>query len=183
MRLPGKGRNLGYAFFVESLFPLRFQMIQPAKALRGLAQSYCQLIEGACQNEPDWLAQVADLLPRLHAVLIALRSDGSDLAGRPMPDLDARFELFGCLRDRLGERDHYWLEFDPIGDGEAMTGSLADDLTDIYYELRQGLSLAESLPLGAGSGWLAGFEAHWGRHLSDAERHLANLAAQGRLVS
>lgn len=158
-------------------------MIQSAEAMRGLARSYCWLIEAACQNEPDWLARVADLLPRLHAVLITLHSDDSDMAGGSMPDLDARFELFGCLRDQLGERDHYWLEFDPIGDGEAMTGSLADDLTDIYYELRQGLSLAESLPLGAGRGWLAGFEAHWGRHLSDAERHLANLAAQGRLVS
>ncbi len=158
-------------------------MIQPDEAMRGLAQSYCRLIEAACQNEPDWLAPVADLLPRLHAALIALRRDDPGMVGGPMPDLDARFELFGCLRDRLGERDHYWLEFDPIGDGEAMTGSLADDLTDIYYELRQGLSLAESLPLGAGRGWLAGFEAHWGRHLSDAERHLVNLAAQGRLIS
>ncbi len=158
-------------------------MIQPAEAMSSLAQSYCRLIEAACQNEPDWLARVADLLPRLHATLLTLRSNDSDMAGGPMPDLDARFELFGCLRDRLGERDHYWLEFDPMGDGEAMTGSLADDLTDIYFELRQGLFLAESLSRGSGRGWLAGFEAHWGRHLADAERHLANLAAQGRLVS
>jgi hypothetical protein len=158
-------------------------MIPPDEVITGLAQSYCRLIEAARHNEPNWLAQVADLLPRLHAALIALPGDDPAMACGPVPDLDARFELFGCLRDRLGDRDHYWLEFDPIGDGEAMTGSLADDLTDIYYELRQGLSLAESLPLGAGRGWVAGFEAHWGRHLSDAERHLANLAAQGRLVS
>ena len=168
---------------MEPLFPLRIRMIQPAEAMSSLAQSYCRLIEAACQNEPDWLAQVADLLPHLHTALIALHSQHHDMAGGPMPDLDARFELFGCLRDRLGERDPYWLEFDPIGDGEAMTGSLADDLTDIYFELRQGLFLAESLSRGSGRGWLAGFEAHWGRHLADAERHLANLAAQGRLVS
>jgi len=157
-------------------------MIQPFAEMTGFARSYCRLIEAACQNEPSWLAQVADLLPHLHLALTALGSADPDMSLYPMPDLDERFELFGCLRDLLGERDSYWLELDPIGEGAALTGSLADDLADIYFELRQGLTLIESFPVAAREGWLAGFEAHWGRHLVDAERHLFNLSAQGRLV-
>jgi hypothetical protein len=98
------------------------------------------------------------------------------------PDLDARFELFSHLRDLLGERDGYWLEFDRVGDSAHMTGSLADDLTDIYCELKHGLRLVDSQPQRALKGWRDGFEDHWGRHLFDAQRHLSALAAQHRLV-
>jgi hypothetical protein len=157
-------------------------MIHPFEEMRGIAQGYCRLIEAACPNEPTWLVQVADLLPRLHATLTSLGSADADMSPSPMPDLDERFELFGHLRDLLGERDSYWLELDPIGEGAALTGSLADDLTDIYFELRQGLTFVESFPVRAREGWLSGFETHWGRHLVDAERHLFNLSAQGRLV-
>jgi hypothetical protein len=99
------------------------------------------------------------------------------------PDLDARFELFSHLRELLGERDGYWLEFDRLGDSEHMTGSLADDLTDIYCELKHGLRLVDSHPNRALCGWRSGFQDHWGRHLFDAQRHLSALAARDRLLS
>jgi hypothetical protein len=98
------------------------------------------------------------------------------------PDLDARFELFSHLRGLLGERDGYWMEFDRVGDAEVMTGSLADDLTDIYCELKHGLRLIDSDPRRALRGWREGFEDHWGQHLTDAQRHLSALAAQDRLA-
>jgi len=152
-----------------------------ARHIANLAQQYCQLIETSDLSRVNWLGQVADLLPRLHAATIsfseAVPNDGVDCE----VDLDARFELFTHLRQLLGERDGYWLEFDRIGDGNAMTGSLADDLTDIYCELKFGLRVIDQDPDSAVQGWLNGFEGHWRQHLIDAERHLSALAAQDRL--
>jgi hypothetical protein len=149
----------------------------------GLARRYCRLIETSGDADPAWLAEVAALLPRLHAAVVSL--DAVDLGEEHhlTPDLDARFELFSHLRDLLGERDGYWLEFDRLGDAEHMTGSLADDLTDIYCELKHGLRLVDSHQRGALRGWREGFEGHWGQHLFDAQRHLSALAAEDRLLA
>jgi hypothetical protein len=147
-----------------------------------LARRYCELIDASDEEDPTWLSRVAELLPRLHAAVASLETldlgDGASLT----PDLDARFELFSHLRGLLGERDGYWMEFDRVGDAEVMTGSLADDLTDIYCELKHGLRLIDSDPRRALRGWREGFEDHWGQHLTDAQRHLSALAAQDRLA-
>ena len=60
---------------------------------------------------------------------------------------------------------------------------LADDLTDIYCELKHGLQRLERgndtrLTLGR---WRSGFCKHWGQHVVDAERHLYALSARDRL--
>ncbi len=146
-----------------------------------LAQQYCQLIEASSLSQINWLRQVSELLPRLHAAVISLSGSVQDDCVGCVADLDARFELFTDLRQMLGDRDGYWLEFDRIGDHYAKTGSLADDLTDIYCELKYGLRFIDEDPDGAVQGWLNGFEYHWRHHLVDAERHLSALAAQDRL--
>lgn len=146
-----------------------------------LANRYCRLIEASGMGGIPWLGEVADLLPRLHAAVLSLEgAEGED--EEPLtPDLDARFELFSHLRGLLGERDGYWLEFDRMGEHRAMTGSLADDLTDIYCELKHALRVEDLHPQLARRCWYLGFANHWGRHLIDAERHMAALEAQGRL--
>jgi hypothetical protein len=62
-----------------------------------------------------------------------------------------------------------------------MTGSLADDLTDIYCELKHGLRAFDSNTGPALETWVLGYEWHWAQHLADASRHLANLDAARRL--
>jgi hypothetical protein len=147
-----------------------------------LASRYCRLIETSGTGATPWLGEVADLLPRLHAAVLSLGGvDGED-AESPSPDLDDRFELFTHLRELLGEVDGYWLEFDRMGEHRVMTGSLADDLTDIYCELKNSLRLKDLHPELAARAWYQGFATHWGQHLIDAERHLAALDAQGRLA-
>ncbi len=147
-----------------------------------LASRYCRLIETPCEGAAPWLAQVADLLPRLHAAVLSLGGvDGEDTESLA-PDLDARFELFTHLRELLGELDGYWLEFDRMGEHRVMTGSLADDLTDIYCELKHSLRVKDLRPELVARAWYQGFATHWGQHLIDAERHLAALDAQGRLT-
>ncbi|QIK39237.1 DUF5063 domain-containing protein [Caldichromatium japonicum] len=149
------------------------------------ARRYCELIESRATSQGLWLVRISELLPRLHASISALlvQCREATLTVLPEPvDLDARFELFSQLRASLADRDAYWLEFDTFGEGmAAMTGSLADDLTDIYCELKQGFQIFESDPGQAAAIWAFGYEQHWGQHLVDAERHLAMLEAQSRL--
>lgn len=146
-----------------------------------LARRYCALIDSSGSDNPSWLRLVAALLPRLHAAVSSVHGDSGAAHDHPV-DLDARFELFSHLRELLADRDGYFLEFDRAQEGaDAMTGSLADDLTDIYCELKAGLRAYETDPARARDAWSMGYECHWSQHLVDAERHLATLAAADRL--
>lgn len=132
----------------------------------------------------DWLRRLVRLLPKLHAQMSELAGETQDQARACDPDLDARFELFSRLHDLLGERDSYWLEFDGVLGGQAMTGSLADDLTDIYCELKHALNELDAGPDPAKAlkGLRQGYRVHWGQHLVDAERHLYNLQVRNQLA-
>ena len=157
-------------------------MSPQAQEMASLARQYCGLIEASSEEYRGWLRGVANLLPRLHAAIKALEGRIDKADGALIADLDARFELFSHLRDLLGEKDGYWLEYDRTEDGQPlMTGSLADDLTDIYCELKFGLKLLDGEPGRALTGWCQGFKLHWGQHLVDAERHLYALESRGRL--
>lgn len=148
--------------------------------MASLARRYCEVIEASGEDSGDWLQDVANLLPRLHATVRVLRFQGEGMDGVWVPDFDARFELFTHLRDLLGDRDGYWMEYDRVEGGHPlMTGSLADDLTDIYCELKQGLRRFEGEPHHALALWCRGFRCHWGQHLVDAQRHLYALEARG----
>ena len=77
-----------------------------------------------------------------------------------------------------------YLEFDAAGEDHCQSGSLADDLTDIYCELKYGLTLLDAQPddpTEAFDGWRTGYRVHWGQHLVDAERHLYALQSRNRL--
>lgn len=148
------------------------------------AREYCALIEQIDDNENEILPALLELLPRLHAGVASINTvdDGGCYVNEA--DLDARFELFTRLRQLLGERDSYWLEYDVMTSEDCKSGSLADDLTDIYCELKSGLLYLENESSNleqAIDGWRNGFEVHWGKHLVDAEKHLYNLQASKRL--
>ena len=146
--------------------------------MAAVAEAYCALIERIEVADSAWLQQLASLLPRLHAAVEALGSSQTDMNHWLMPDLDARFELFAQLRRLLGNKDSYWMEFDVAHDGQSMSGSLADDLTDIYCELKHGLKLLDNEPGQASNDWRSGYHLHWGQHLLDAERHLYLLKSK-----
>jgi hypothetical protein len=65
------------------------------------------------------------------------------------------------------ERDIYWMVEDPyaVGDTGTVAGSLADDLGDIYVELRRGLGHFDAGAVDAAVwSWRFSFDAHWGSH-------------------
>lgn len=149
----------------------------------GVAENYCQLIDRTGETRGEWLESLFSLMPRLHLAVTALTAyDHGDL---PLPnvDLDQRFELFSRLRKALGERDSYWLEFDASPEEMHMSGSLADDLTDIYFDLQHGLQLLDKAwPQQAAQVWQSSYRIHWGQHLVDAERHLYALKVRNQLA-
>ncbi len=148
------------------------------------ADDYCQLIDSTRTAAGNWLDRLIQLMPRLHAAVTALNSyEAGDLPVSEV-DLDERFELYSHLRRLLGKRDSYWLEFDASPEEMHMSGSLADDLTDIYFDLRYGMDLFDEVwPHRAAQAWQTTYRTHWGQHLVDAERHLYALKVRNQLAT
>lgn len=175
-----------YGFFGFAELKQRYSLVdmamrQEVTDIKVLAQKYCDLIDSSTADDYSWLREVASLLPRLHAAIQSLQTPRHNGTAVLCRDLDARFELYMHLVELLGDRNPYWLEFDGFDGTHVMTGSLADDLTDIYYELKSGLLKADLDREGSSHCWQHGFDTHWGRHLADATRHLSDLHARGRL--
>ena len=152
------------------------------KELLATARRYCSVIEALDDGNRESLHQLNHILPRLHAAMTAVPSDEEGSYDQNV-DLDQRFELFSRLHRLLGDLDGYWMEYDVAPDRQEMSGSLADDLTDIYCELKNGLARLDRSrdPHSTLGRWRMGFCKHWGQHVVDAERHLYALAARDRL--
>jgi hypothetical protein len=153
-----------------------------ADELLEIARRYCSVIESLDDGNRGYLSQLNEILPRLHAAMTAVPSS-EEGSYETNVDLDQRFELFSRLHRLLGDLDGYWMEYDVAPDRQEMSGSLADDLTDIYCELKNGLKRLDGSDdtvrtLGR---WRVGFCKHWGQHVVDAERHLYALSARDRL--
>jgi Domain of unknown function (DUF5063) len=82
-------------------------------------------------------------------------------------------QLYDSLKEKLGDWDLYWMVFDPRTDNEAIHGSLADDIADVYRELKNGIGLKETNKVPDGEiifEWRFGFTSHWGQHAVNALR-------------
>ncbi len=156
-----------------------------SQLLASSATEYCDLIEHLDRVDGDWLDNLSALLPRIHAAVSAIPTHAVDSCPCDSEmDMDLRFELYTRLRKLLGDHDGYVLDFDKPEELEDMSGSLADDFTDIYFELKKGLELLSSDPdalTRAVDVWYGGYLWHWGQHLVDAERHLYDLQVHRRL--
>lgn len=152
--------------------------------LVSVANEYCLLIETLKNVDGRLLDRFARLLPRLHAAVVELDGEfGKEFCGSAS-EFDQRFELFTRLRRLLGDHDGYRMDDDSMRGEEVMSGSLADDLTDIYFELKRGLKVLSEDPKSlsrAADLWCGSYLWHWGQHLVDAERHLYDLQVHRRL--
>jgi len=150
-----------------------------------VAQEFCSAVESASKvDRTRLLTEIYRLLPRLIGQAISLpnieTSDESDatqgeeqspsLPRARMTDEQWR-QLYDLLKEKLADWDLYWQVFNPTTDREADCGSLADDLADIYRDLKEGLVLNDkhlARPEDVIWEWRLLYYSHWGKHAIDA---------------
>lgn len=136
-----------------------------------MASEFCYLIDdfGGFGRDRQWLPQMTKLLPRLHVAVIAMKEPGGFSLAYHFPDDDLRCELYMRLHSIIGEDVFFW----PAGDSSQvkyrLCDRLADDLTDMYFDLKNGLDVIDYDPQQAATSWLSSFYLHWSKHLLDAE--------------
>lgn len=155
-------------------------------AFKETAERYCVLFESEPTDANQWVEMVLSALAQLYAAAHRLPDFYLSDNALDVPDsLDISREdwqsLFAFIQDILGPQDFYWAYFDPVEPsnpaGEPSCGSLADDLADIYRDIKPGLRAWETgddrflesivfewkTPL---------FGLHWGLHAVSAMRAL-----------
>jgi hypothetical protein len=154
-----------------------------------IAEGYCTLLEIVPYDKNIWIQQVLAALSRLYALAhdlpdIELPDDAPDISD----DLNVTIAEWKQVSDRvrsiLGTQVGYWAYFDPTeppeSTDEPVFGNLADDLADIYKDIKPGLRA-----------WATGddryltsiilawkfppFGSHWGMHAVSALRALHPL--------
>jgi hypothetical protein len=136
------------------------------------ATRFCAVIERAGTiTLRRWLIDLERTLSAVYASAAALPDVGpaTDRGVQRMSH-EEWAALFEGLRDYLGDTDVYWMVFDVRNQASLVSASLADDLADIYRELRSGL---EALHSGASPedvlfDWRTSFETHWALHAHGA---------------
>lgn len=134
------------------------------------ARAYCSFVETASQLRlPDRLPAARDRLLALYSAALSLPSvEPDDADASSSPDPPEGWPAFG-------EKDIYWEVFDPYDheNTEPVAGSLADDVLDVYRDIRRGLAMwDDSQKQDAIWEWRFHFDVHWGDHAIDALRAL-----------
>jgi Domain of unknown function (DUF5063) len=151
----------------------------------GIANRFCSVVDSAANMErTDLLLKIYQILPKLIDEAISLPDVGPSDSDDPIEENslpasrpNARqskqewSQLYNLLKDKLGDWDQYWQVFDPTEDKEALSGTLADDVADIYRDLKEGLTLRETHQAPSEDivwSWRFSFYSHWGKHAMDA---------------
>jgi hypothetical protein len=131
------------------------------------ASQYCSMIENfeSC-NENN----------KIRNLLISLLDMYAKAFG--IPEVEPQDDKVSTLdisvpKVNFGQFDYYWEVFDPYHLEEPVSGSLTDDIVDIYKDVKEGLLLYErNEQVEAVWLWRFKFETHWGSHAVDAIRAL-----------
>ena len=162
-----------------------------------IAQQYCSLVDSrSALDKSEFLLQVYRMLPELIAEAsglppVSFGDDENEEQEASINKIHAETEmkqqewglLYDSLKEKLGDWDLYWMVFDPRTDNEAIHGSLADDIADIYRDLKDGIGLKETNKVPACEiifEWRFGFTSHWGQHAVNALRTI-HFLLQGTL--
>jgi hypothetical protein len=153
------------------------EIMHIADRFGAIAKEFCSIVDSAPDlDRTDLLRKLYPVLPILISEAIGLpdvsRDDTDELqkATRRGSDVGGFSEqewgkLNNFLKEKLEDWDLYHQVFDPTEDSEAIFGTLADDMADIYRDLNDGLSFREKHPdLPAEDAiwtWRLLFYSHW----------------------
>lgn len=88
-------------------------------------------------------------------------------------DSNPKYEAITLPIIKVKKYNCYWELFDPYHPDKPLTGSLSDDLANIYTELKTGVQLFKDNEVNEALWhWKFGFDSHWGFHTVDALRAL-----------
>jgi Domain of unknown function (DUF5063) len=161
------------------------EIAQIADRFSATANQFCSVVDSASGlDRTELLSKLYRILPALIGEAIGLpdvsRDDDDELEGKSKRGsflINGLSEqewgkLYNFLKEKLGDWDLYHQVFDPTEDSEAIFGTLADDIADIYRDLKHGLVFREthqSLPdEDAIWTWHLLFYSHWGDHAMHA---------------
>lgn len=135
-----------------------------------MAKEYCQWAENGPEQGSDELYQAMKHLSALYRqalIMPSSDSEGDELeVGITKLDSEHVYRRFSSLPFQ-----YYHEIFHPVTQEpeEPTTGDLADDLMDIYIDLKEGVLLFEiGKPANAVFQWGTTFGFHWGRHALSA---------------
>ncbi|HZL27638.1 MAG TPA: DUF5063 domain-containing protein [Acidobacteriaceae bacterium] len=155
---------------------------QSYRHFQTLAQVYCECVENSPDTGLTFLRNIRDRLLPLYAAALHFPEVKNVQFRDDFPDKDdmtteQRFSLSRRLRG-LGFTDTYRLIYHPLENDpdDPMHGSLVDDLSDIWWDIKPGLNLLERKSDDWAPevfwDWKESFQTHWGRHAIEALRAL-----------
>lgn len=149
------------------------------------AVSFCQLVENQqALTVSEFTRQVIEILPRLYVAALNL-PEVEVTTDEPLPSATQQLhagQLHIEIADKLDPYNIYWEAlnlFAYLEEESNGAGDIADDLVDIYCDLKRGLASysegTEGHSLDAVWDWKFHFDIHWGKHLVDALRVLHRI--------
>ena len=145
-----------------------------AKDFRSVAESFVAFVDESAEGPRDPLVRELERrIAELYVAALSLPQPGELRSTQPTSSMrhDEAASLMRRLSRQLGDYDFYNLVFDPYDfvDSTPVTGSLADDVTDIYRDLKNGLVAYDAGETeDAVWEWRFEFDSHWGRHAANA---------------
>ena len=148
------------------------------------ARSFMTCVDSASTLASDaFLIQTSHCLAELYGAALdvpVVEPESEHLvdARRPAEErLKEWNERYVSLKEKLGASDAYWVVFDSTKQEEPVQGSLADDITDIYLDLKQDLLLRDK---GLARADLIfqmylSFREHWAKHAIHALNTINDL--------
>jgi hypothetical protein len=151
-------------------------MVALEPSVQGFSETvreYCKFIEeDDTAKSRVYVLRCLRLLLKLH--LQALSLPNLEATGEPRAGIVVESEQWKLVRDRIAsrlDRDHYLMVFDPFEEAPSpIAGSLSDDLSDVWRDLKEGLLQLDEGSANAAANavwtWRFGLEFHWGPHHS-----------------
>ena len=142
-------------------------MTSPLESFADATEQFCAWAEGSAGDKATEAAAARLHLARLYVGALGLSeaTPDWDVSGPTDSEWRLMFQRFGALPF------NYYSCVDPhvVPGEEFFVGDLADDLADIWRDLKKGLAAYRAGDVAAAEGiWLFNFNAHWGRHAADA---------------
>jgi hypothetical protein len=136
-----------------------------------VAEEFCTLIDG--EHGGDWIGRLGKVLPRLHVAVTALSAPSKEGSATLVYDDVKRCDRYLGLSDDLQCDRQLRGAYAKMSVGprrrQQLCERMADNLADMYFDLKHGLALLPNNPQRASEVWQYSFYVHWGKHLLDAE--------------